>query len=155
MVWFLDVFCRQWNDVRFSWQHLVEKLARSFLTKWSCQKENLTSLHSVVTSWLNEYKQFHFQLSFSTVIMLRARLKISSYSQPSEVKRLLIAMKGSWTTQQPTMYNQYSRPGVAEFESHQCQGFFLFPLFNLSALEFTQLYPMKWGGVSLHPSEGI
>ena len=31
--------------------------------------------------------------------------------------------------------------------------FFPFPLFNLSALEFTHLYPIKWGGVSLHPSE--
>ena len=34
--------------------------------------------------------------------------------------------------------------------------FFLsFPLFNLNALKFTQLYPIKWGGVSPHPSEGM
>ena len=29
------------------------------------------------------------------------------------------------------------------------------PLFNLSALEFTQLCPIKWGGVLPHPSEGM
>ena len=34
------------------------------------------------------------------------------------------------------------------FESHQSQGIvFLFTLFNLNALEYTRLYPIKWGGV--------
>ena len=64
-------------------------------------------------------------------------------------RHLQLELKNSQVSQRGVIYTAGGgtggllvKTGAPNLEL-QCQGFFSFPLFNLSALGFTQLYPIK------------